>query len=93
MGTTISLFSEKEGEINKFLSSFFNTNMEIENKLVWQKKYDNPVEMTDLIGTFIDNLPDYTINLWVCLDNNVYIKVSEKNADSLIRYIFERYPF
>lgn len=92
MESTITLFSNKKGELNKFLSNFFNTNMELHNNLNWQKKYDNPIEMTELIGTFIDNYLDYDINLWICLDNNVYIKVTEKNADNLIRYIFERYP-
>ena len=48
--------------------------------------------MTEIIGAFIDNYDDYSISLWVCLDNNVYINVSEKNADALIRYIYERYP-
>lgn len=92
MEATITLFSNKKGELNKFLSRFFDTNMNLINNLNWQKKYDNPIEMTELIGAFIDNYLDYDINLWICLDNNVYIKVTEKNADSLIRYIFERYP-
>lgn len=92
MESTITLFSNKKGELHKFLSNFFNTNMELQNNLNWKKKYDNPIEMTELIGTFIDNYSDYDINLWISLDNNVYIKVTEKNADSLIRYIFERYP-
>ncbi|MCI8654307.1 MAG: hypothetical protein HFJ48_00285 [Clostridia bacterium] len=92
METIINLSSKKEGELNKFLSSFFNTDMGIPHKLNWQKKYSNPVEMTEIIGAFIDNYDDYSISLWVCLDNNVYINVSEKNADALIRYIYERYP-
>lgn len=92
METIVNLYSTKKGELNRFLSSFFNTEMEIYNKLSWQKGYNNPIEVTDLIGVYIDNCDNYSINLWVCLDNNVYINVSEKNADALIRYIYERYP-
>ena len=92
METSINLFSEIKGELNKFLSSFFNKDMKIIDNLSWQKKYKNPVEMTELIGVFVDNHLDYSINFWVCLDNNVYIKVSEQNANALIKYIFERYP-
>ena len=92
MHSNISIFSDKKGEINKFLSSYYNTNLEIQNNLKWQKIYKNPVEMVDLIGVFIDNFEDYKINMWVCLDSDVYIHVSTKNADKLIRYIFQRYP-
>ncbi|MCI8699795.1 MAG: hypothetical protein HFJ47_00455 [Clostridia bacterium] len=92
MGTIVNLYSTKKGELNRFLSSFFNTEMEIYNKLSWQKSYNNPIEVTDLIGVYVDNYDNYSINLWICLDNNVYINVSEKNADALIRYIYERYP-
>lgn len=92
MLSSINIFSDKKGEINKFLSSYYNTNLEIEDKLKWQKTYNNPIEMTDMIGVFVENSENYKINVWVCLDTDVYIHVSSKNADKLIRYIFERYP-
>ena len=92
MLSSINIFSEKKGEINRFLSSFYNTDLEISNKFNWHKSYKNPVEMTDLIGVFIENHEDFKISLWVCLDHDVYIRVSDKNGDKLIRYIYERYP-
>ena len=92
MLASINIFSDQKGEINKFLSSYYNTNLEIEDKLKWQKTYNNPIEMTDLIGVFIENADDFKINVWVCLDTDVYIHVSNKNADKLIRYIYQRYP-
>lgn len=92
MLSSINIFSEQKGEINKFLSNYYNTNLDIDDKLKWQKTYKNPVEMTDLIGVFIENLDKYKINVWVCLDIDVYIRVSDKNADKLIRYIYQRYP-
>lgn len=92
MLSSINIFSEKKGEINRFLSSYYNTDLEIANKLNWHKAYRNPVEMTDLIGVFIDNRENFKISLWVCLDHDVYIRVSDNNADKLIRYIYQRYP-
>lgn len=92
MLSSINIFSDQKGEINRFLSNYYNTNLNIEDKLRWQKIYKNPVEMTDLIGVFIENFDEYKINLWVCLDTDVYIRVSNKNADNLIRYIYQRYP-
>lgn len=92
MLSSINFFSDKKGEINKFLSSYYDTNLNIENSFKWQKTFKNPVEMTDLIGVFIENSDEYNINVWICLDMDVYIRVSNKNADKLIRYIYQRYP-
>ena len=36
MATVIKIHSKKKGEINKFLSKFYNTNLEIEKKLRWE---------------------------------------------------------
>ena len=43
MLVTVNLYSEKKGEINDFLSRFYNTNVDIPNDLSWEKKYANPV--------------------------------------------------
>ncbi len=81
------------GELNKFLSKFYNTNLEIQNKTKWEHKYENPVEITDLIGAYIDNIEKYNIKMWINLDKDIYIKISEENANAIIKYIFERYPY
>ena len=70
-----------------------NVTEEKESKLEWQKKYQNPLDIVDIIGTFIENNDNYKINMWVSLDKNVFINVNEQNADKLIRYIYERYPW
>ena len=62
------------------MSKFYNTNLEIYNDLSWEKKYNNPIEMAEIIGVFLDNIDDYFINMWICLDKNVYINVNEKNG-------------
>ena len=94
----VKLYSNKKNEINRFLNSFYklSNNMkssEKETKLEWQKKYQNPLDIVDIIGTFIENNDNYKINMWVSLDKNVFINVNEQNADKLIRYIYERYPW
>lgn len=92
MLSSIYILSEQKGEINRFLSNYYNTNLELVNNLKWQKTFKNPIEMTDLIGIFIENHENYKLNFWVCLDKDVYIRVSDNNADKLIRYIFQRFP-
>ena len=93
MSCLIHLSSNKKGEINKFLSKFYNASFEIENDLEWEKKYQNPIEIAEIIGTFIDNSDNYDIYLWISLDKDIFIYITENNADSVIRYLYERYPY
>lgn len=93
MNSSVSLYSMKKNEIRQFLQKFYNTNITIENDLEWTKEYDNPVEIAEIIGTFIDNNDKYSINMWISLDEGVYINVTDYNVDKIIRYLFERYPY
>ncbi len=93
MYVTVNLYSEKQGELNKFLSKFYNTNLEIYEDLNWEKKYDNPIELAEIIGVFIDNIEDFSMYMWICLDKNLYIHVNEKNGNELIKYLYERFPY
>lgn len=89
----VTLYSEKKGELNQFLSVFYNTNLEIENKLQWEKEYANPVELAEIIGTYIDNSDKYLLNMWICLDKDVFIHVTAENGDEIIKYLYERFPY
>ena len=31
--------------------------------------------------------------MWISLDTGVYIHVTDKNANNLIKYLYERYPY
>lgn len=97
METSIKLFSNNEGEILRFLNHFFNLgqiNEEITfSDLEWEKTYKNPIDMADMIGSFIENSEDYKINMWVSLDDDVLINVTQNNADDIIRYLYERFPY
>ena len=92
MDGIVKLYSDKSGEIIKFLQSFSNIS-NIDNGLLWENHYQNPVEMADIIGTFIENNDKYKINMWISLDKDLYINVNENNADKIIRYLYERYPW
>ena len=72
MSARICLYTEKKGELEKFLSKFYNATFHIHDDLKWEKMYQNPVELAEIIGTFIDNSDDYEINMWICLDKNVF---------------------
>ena len=99
----VKLYSNKDGEIFNFLSKYHNTNgisyKSIQNldvylhSLEWQKEYKNPIEVATVLGVFADNMEDFDIVMWVSLDKGYYIKITPNNADSIIRYLYERYPY
>ncbi len=93
MYTIVNLYSDKHGEISKFVDSFYNDELVLENDLKWEKQYDNPIEIADIIGTFIDNNDKYKINMWISLDEGTFINVTDDNADGIIRYLYERFPY
>ena len=93
MQASVSLYSNKKGELNNFLSRFYNNDLEIYDSFSWQKKYANPLELAEIIGIFIDNLDNYNITMWISLDKDVFISISENNADDIIKYLYERYPY
>ncbi len=93
MKTTINLYSEKDGEIKKFLEQYYSKNLNLKNNLICKIEYENPVEIIDIISCYIDNKQKYEIKLWISLDEDVYICVSDDNINKLIKYIYERYPY
>lgn len=93
MVATINLYSDKKGELNNFLSRFYDTNLNIPNDLKWEKQFENPIELADFIGVFCDNFDDYDLAMWISLDKNVFIRVTDNNTDTIIRYLFQRFPY
>ena len=93
MKASVNLYSTENGEIQKFLTSYYNKKIELENDLKWNTQFENPIEISDMIGTFIENNEKYKINMWISIDKGVYINVTEHNADKIIRYIYERFPY
>lgn len=93
MFAIVNLYSENKGELNNFLSRFYNTNLDIVDDLKWEKKYANPIELAEIIGVFIDNFDEFNIKMWISLDKDVFININENNGDSIIRYLYERFPY
>lgn len=93
MIATVRLYSDKKGELNQFLSRFYNTNLQIEQDLKWKKEYANPIELAEIVGTFADNSDSYQIRMWISLDRDIFIHITEENADHIIKYLYERFPY
>ena len=93
MNTVISLYSTKQDEIKRFLEKFYNEEINLSNNLEWEKVYSNPIEMADMIGVYIDNNDSFRINMWVSIDEGFSINVNNNNANQIIKYLFERFPY
>lgn len=93
MLASINLYSTKSGEIKNFLETFLEVPITLEDNLSWTKKYNNPIEIVDIIGSFIDNNYKYNIGMWISLDPGILINITDYNADLIIRYMFERFPY
>ncbi len=89
----VNLISKKSGEVNRFLSSFYNTDFGLESDSNWGKSFLNPIEIAEIVGTYADNFEDYSLDMWISLDKNVFICITDKNADDIIRYLYERFPY
>ena len=89
----VNLYSKNKGELNNFLSKFYNNNLKITDDNSWEKDFNNPVEIAELVGAYIDNNDNYNRSMWICLDEGVLIKITNKNADDIIKYLYERFPY
>jgi len=93
MVAKVILFSYNYCKINNFLNKFYNNNFNIESSLSWQKNFSNPIDISELIAAFIDNISCFDIIMWISLDEDVFIKITSSNANNIIKYLFERYPY
>jgi len=93
MAVGISLVSEQNNVINKFLSSFFDNKITTDSDTYeWDYSLKNDLESIDLISCLMDNIDMYpSLNLWVSFDPNLFIKVKKDNYENLIKYIANRY--
>lgn len=93
MAYTVKIYSEIEGEIEKFLNLFYQDNYEISDKLFWKKDFEDATKIIDILTAFIDNKDKFNANIWTSLDKDVFICVTENNINELIKYIYERFPY
>lgn len=80
------------GEIKRFLELFYSKNLEIKEDLFWEISYANPIDMIELVSCFIDNKENFKINIWISIDDGIFINVTDNNLEEIIKYIYERFP-
>ena len=93
MGAIVDIYSNDNLEIKKFLSAFYNKEIDINNNQQCEIVYRNPLYCADIISSYIENINKFKINIRISFDRNLFINITKYNADKIIRYLFERYPY
>lgn len=88
----LKIYSENNKDLSKFLSTFYETDYILENKQYYEIDFDNPKDLIDILSCYTENSENYDLNLWISLDQNVFILITENNINEIIKYIYERYP-
>ena len=89
---TITLLSKKPSELNNFLNTYFDKEIEVTDEaFMWSCIYQEPLQSVNLISTLIDNNEKYKIEALISIEHLQSIKVSEENLDDLIKFMFFRY--
>jgi hypothetical protein len=89
---TANLFTENSKDLKKFLELFYGKNIDLENSLNFELIFENPTDMIELISTLIDNNENFNIGLWISIDSDIYINITDLNLNKVIKYLLERYP-
>ena len=93
MKAIVILFGDTSSEINNFLNKFYSTKSIYSHSTFWKKDFINPIEISEFIAAFVDNSYSFDLNMWISLDEDVFIKISPSNSNAIIKYLFERYPY
>ncbi len=93
MSVIVDLYSSKPKDIYNFLNKFYDNYTCEENAISWEKEFTNPIELANIIGVFIDNNDKYSINMWINLDEDFFLNVTDNNVNQIIKYLYERYPY
>ena len=48
--------------------------------------------MIDILTCYAENSDKFNLNLWISLDKDIFILITDTNIDEIIKYIYERYP-
>lgn len=90
MSITISLWSTEQREIQRFLKSFYQKNIKIEEySRSWSEEFYNPLDSIDIISALMDNNYKYEIVMYIHMENGYLHKITTNNYNDIIKDIIE----
>ena len=92
MAILISLRSDKLGEIKRFLESYYQKDVKIDDDVGWWiYVYNKPLDAVDIISAVMDNSDKYNISVCIQVDKGDIYPVTVENHNSVIKDMFYLY--
>lgn len=85
---TVTLVTNKQNEIKRFIDMFYNKNSEItKTTFRWNCICKNLIDTLDILAALMDNKEKYDIECFVGLNRDTTIKITPKNFEIYVRYV------
>ncbi|QNU68295.1 hypothetical protein EHE19_007775 [Ruminiclostridium herbifermentans] len=92
MSVSISLWSNLQGEIQRFLSSYYQKEYKNDEQVnSWTNEFWNPLESIDMISALMDNYDKYNVTMYIHMENGYLHRITEENYDDVIKGLLELY--
>ncbi len=92
MAITVSMWSDKKGEIKRFLSSFYQKEVKMDEDIgQWIYVYNKPLEAIDIISAVMDNKDKFRISMCLQVDRADVHIITEQNHNDIVKGILQLY--
>ena len=92
MSIVVSLWSKKTGEVKRFVESYYEKNIDMDEDVEqWMYVYNKPMDAVDLISAAIDNNDRYAINIYIQVEKGDIHPVTVENHNDIIKSIIYLY--
>lgn len=92
MAITVSMWSDKKGEIKRFLNSFYQKEVKMDDDIgQWIYVYTKPLEAIDIISAVMDNKDKFHISMCLQVDKADPHVITEQNHNDIVKSILYLY--
>ena len=89
---TVTLVTNKQNEIKKFIDKFYEIESDISPKTFrWSSSFIYLIDTIEILSSLIDNQEKYCIESFVQFEKGTTIKITTSNLETYIRYSINQY--
>lgn len=86
MSVILSLWSPQQGEIRRFLRSFYQKDYHNEEfSRRWIGDFCNPMDSIDMISALMDNIESFNVIMYIHMENGYLHRITGENYDDVIK--------
>ena len=92
MSISVNLWSRKEGEIKRFLDSYYEKDVKMDSDVGhWIYVYSKPLDAIDIMSALTDNNDEYQISMCIQIDKGDVHSVTPENHNDILKGILFLY--